>query len=81
MALSWPGQAAISTIWCVTGMPGKGAWLDQAWLIFFFLSLYIVGGGIHIAVIQNSAGSTRTAIVWPLIAVADNACERRLLAK
>ena len=54
----------------MTGMPGKGAWLDQAGVVFFFLSMYIVGGGIHIAVIQNSAGSTRTAAVWPLIGFA-----------
>jgi hypothetical protein len=69
MALSWAGQAAISAWWFATGMPGKGVWLDQDPLIFLFLSIYIVGGGIHIAVIQNSAGSTRTAAIWPLMAI------------
>ena len=66
MALSWAGQAALSAWWYTTGMPG--VWLNHDPVIFLFLSLYIVGGGIHIAVIQNSLGSTRTAGIWPLIA-------------
>lgn len=70
MAVSWAGQAALSALWCFTGMPDAGRWLDWAGPIFLFLSMYIVGGGLHIAVIQNSTGSMRTAAIWPVIALA-----------
>ena len=70
MALSWAGQTAISVWWFATGMPGKGSWFDQDPLIFLCLSIYMVGGLLHIAVIQNSAGSRRTAAIWPVMAVA-----------
>ena len=69
MAMSWAGQTAISLWWFVTGMPGKALWLDQHPIVFLFLSIYMVGGLLHIAVIQNSAGSMRTAVIWPVIAV------------
>ena len=69
MALSWAGQTAMSIWWFATGMPGQGSWLHQDPLIFLFLSIYMVGGLLHIAVIQNSAGSTRTAAIWPAMAV------------
>lgn len=68
MALSWAGQSAISVWWFATGMPGEAMSMDHGPLIFLFLSVYMVGGLLHIAVIQNSTGSTRTAVIWPVIA-------------
>ena len=69
MALSWAGQTAISVWWFATEMPVRNTWLSQDPLIFLFLSVYMVGGLLHIAVIQNSSGSARTVAIWPMIAV------------
>lgn len=69
MALSWAGQTTISIWWFVVGMPGGVSSLGHDPLIFLFLSIYLVGGLLHIAVIQNSSGSNRTAAIWPAMAV------------
>jgi hypothetical protein len=68
MALAWGGQAALSSWWFVTGMPGKAAWLNQHPLIFLFLSVYMVGGALHISIVQHSLGTVRTKLIWPVIA-------------
>ena len=68
MALSWAGQTALSLYWGATRMPASALWLDQDPLIFLFLSIYIVGGGLHISVIQHSAGSRQARLIWPVIA-------------
>jgi hypothetical protein len=69
MALGWGGQAGITIWWMVEGMPGAQTWLDKGPLIFLFISIYMVGGLLHIAVIQNSTGSARMAAVWPILAI------------
>ena len=69
MALSWAGQAAVSIWWLTEGMPGAPTWLDKGPLIFLCISIYMVGGLLHIVVIQNSAGSPRMAAIWPVLAV------------
>lgn len=68
MALSWAGQAAVSIWWLAEGMPGARGWLDKGPFIFLFISIYMVGGLLHIVVIQNSAGSSRIGAIWPVLA-------------
>jgi hypothetical protein len=70
MALSWAGQAALSVWWFSTGMPGKALWIEQDPSVFLVVSIYIVGGALHIAVIQNSSGMRRAGLVWPAMIVA-----------
>ena len=69
MALSWAGQAAITAWWLLGGMPGRPDWVALPEVIFVFLALYIVGGGLHVSVIQRSSESRATALVWPAIAL------------
>lgn len=70
MAFSWAGQAALSLWWFTTGMPGKVLWLGQDPTLFLFVSVYIVGGALHISVIQNSSGARRAGVIWPAMLVA-----------
>ena len=70
MAFSWLGQACLSIWWYVGGVAGAEGWILEAdtALLFFFLSLYIVGGGLHIAVMQRSMELARRIMIWPVIA-------------
>lgn len=70
MSLSWAGQAALSVWWLLTGMPGKTSWLERDPSVFLILSVFMVGGGLHIVVIQNSTGMARSVVLWPAIVVA-----------
>jgi hypothetical protein len=70
MALSWAGQAALSVWWFTTGMPGKALWIEQDPTMFLVVSVYIVGGALHISVVQNSTGVRRAGLVWPAMIVA-----------
>lgn len=66
MALSWAGQAGLSGWWELRGAPdllarGGGA------ALFVLVSLYVVGGGLHIAVVQRSMDVGRGLLIWPVV--------------
>ncbi len=65
MALSW--TAAGTIWWYLGGMPFRPDWLHQDGVFFAFLALFIVGGGLHVAVIHRSAETRATLLVWPAI--------------
>jgi hypothetical protein len=69
MTCSWLGQAALS-IWGFFVRPDDLALISgSAPLVFFLLSLYVVGGALHIAVMQSSMELRRTVLIWPVLAV------------
>lgn len=70
MAFSWFGQAALSIWLFANGIPANVTWtsaLDSA-AVLLFLSCYIVGGALHIAVMQRSMELARSIMIWPILA-------------
>ncbi|MBM9594415.1 hypothetical protein [Roseitranquillus sediminis] len=70
MAYSWLGQAAISIWWFVSGIPHTAPWVTpfDSKILFAVLSIYIVGGIIHISVVQSSVDAVRRVVLLPAIA-------------
>lgn len=69
MALSWAGQAAITVWWFISVAPEDFSIFRRGALLLLLLSFYIVGGGLHILVIQHSSESVRSQAILPAIAV------------
>ena len=69
MALSWIGQAALSIWWYTSGAVDVGAWITDVHsaMLFLMLSVYIVGGSLHIAVMRRSMELGRTATILPVV--------------
>lgn len=70
MAFSWFGQAALSVLWYLSDVPWTTAWLDalDSAVLFLAVSFYLVGGALHIAVMQRSMELARSMMVWPILA-------------
>jgi hypothetical protein len=68
MTISWLGQASFSGWWYLFSTTAKLDWLSGSALIYFLLSLKIVGGGLHIVVMQRSMELRRVFLVWPVLA-------------
>ena len=68
MTFSWAGQALL-TIWFYLQLgPQLWYWNERNILLFLLLSLYLVGGGLHIAVMQRSMELPRTMMIAPFAA-------------
>ncbi len=68
MALSWAGQAGISIWWELSDVPRVLAIQGGGATLFAMVSLYVVGGALHIAVVQRSMEVGFGLVVWPAIA-------------
>lgn len=70
MALSWMGQASISIWWYVSGLPTMSPWTgaSDSSILFAILSIYIVGGGLHIVVVRQSVDVARRIMILPAVA-------------
>jgi hypothetical protein len=69
MALSWSGQAGLSFWWELRSAPSFMALHGNEVALFVLISLYVVGGGLHIAVVQRSMEIGRQVLLWPAITV------------
>ena len=69
MALSWLSQAALSVWWYTSGSVDVAAWVRNidGLALFAMLSIYIVGGSLHIAVMRRSMDLSRTAMILPVL--------------
>ncbi len=67
MALSWAGQAGISVWWELSDVPGVLAIQGGGAALFGMVSLYVVGGALHIAVVQRSMEVGFGIVIWPVI--------------
>ena len=71
MAFSWFGQASISIWWFVSGIPQSSPWITafDSKILFTVLSIYIVGGGLHVFVVRQSVELSRRIMILPAVAV------------
>jgi hypothetical protein len=67
MALSWAGQAGLSLWWQTRSGPSFLAQHGSEAALFALISLYVVGGGLHIAVVLHSMEIARRALIWPAL--------------
>lgn len=70
MALSWAGQAGLTLWWELRSAPGFLALQGGETALFVLIALYVVGGGLHIAVVQRSMEIGRCILTWPVIVAA-----------
>lgn len=66
MALSWAGQAGLSIWWGLGHAERLLALQEGGAALFFMVSLYVVGGALHILVVQRSMEFGRTTLFWPI---------------
>ncbi len=69
MTCSWLGQSTLSIWWFFTMPPAAASWMEGSVLLFLLVSLYVVGGAFHIAVMQRSMELHRTVLALPILAV------------
>ncbi len=69
MTCSWLGQASLSIWWFFSMPPTVAEHLEGNIVVFLLLSLYVVGGALHIAVMQTSMELGRRILIWPILAV------------
>lgn len=80
MALSWAGQAGLTAWWEIRTAPDFAEFGDAGVVIYALIALYVIGGALHISVMQTSMDVRHHGLLWVAVGAGGTLMAASLLA-